>query len=300
MGHDPLLQVREVDDASVRAALSGYRTYAITDALCSCCLIDHVPKETTEKMREKFRAQYKKKGWQEAKISRALSDWSIAHEGRSASQSAQRDAFYELLRALLREHRHVKVLAHNFDREEVVVSSRVQMSVDSLQGGSIPEDTIIDIIDPLEEGGVLDLQQKHDAMPARSTLPLLQARGEPWYLNFAEFRSPHDAWLKCFKFSIEGEDPDEEKCFKTLEIVLLAAYHNGTITLTYRNVKTYNVSLKKEQGRRGSGRHDWLQDTVVVASGMIQHRIEWDGETWLIEAEEITYEWNKFSSFTFK
>ena len=49
-----------------------------------------------------------------------------------------------------------------------------------------------------------------------------------------------------------------------------------------------------------SRRQDWIEDSLSVADGFLQHEIRWEDQQWSIEAEEIFYEWNKFPSFQFE
>lgn len=139
--------------------------------------------------------------------------------------------------------------------------------------------------------------ESQKSVPTRVILPLQEARSEPWYLNFNDPRSPHDAWLARLNFAIEGEEQDEADCAKTLQIVLLGSYHDGTITLTYKNVRTYSCALKKEEVPGMIWRRDnWLEDSAVLFNDLIQHRIKWEQEEWLIEAKEILYDWKAFTS----
>jgi hypothetical protein len=305
IGKNSPLQVRKVENPSVRNAFRGDHTYAITDAYCSCFLIEQNQSPTTEQLREKFRAQYRKKGWPEWKIAGALSDWEASHEGTSQSQADPKNRFFDLLRALAISPRWIALLVHNFsgdfDTEEIIVSGSVKASADALQADGVPLDTLVAIVDPHEIPAHRKLQEQYDALPAVMVLPLLEARQEPWYLDYSDFRSPHDSWLTRLSFTLEGEDQNEDECAKTLEIALLASYHNGTITFTYRNVRTYDLALRRESfPGKFSGRPDWIEDSVVVLDEVIQHRIQWEDKEWVIVAKEIIYEWRKFPSFVFR
>ena len=111
-----------------------------------------------------------------------------------------------------------------------------------------------------------------------------------WHYDFADHRSPHDAWL-------EAVDIVEPACGKrredrSIEIVarLLAAYHDGRIELRYSDVQTYSLASGVTNG---AGHGDWLYDEVRLSErGRVLHEIEWShGGLWLIECGDVAYRW---------
>jgi hypothetical protein len=93
--------------------------------------------------------------------------------------------------------------------------------------------------------------------------------------------------------TIEGRDGDEDQCVRTLRIVLLAPYHNGTITMQYRHVAGYAVTLRDPRSPgKIARRRDWLADTIErLPDGTMKHVIEWEDQMWTIESREAEYEW---------
>jgi hypothetical protein len=75
--------------------------------------------------------------------------------------------------------------------------------------------------------------------------------------------------------------------------VLLAPYHNGTITMHYRQVAGYAVTLRDPRSPgRISSRRDWLADTIeCLSDGTMKHVIEWEDQVWTIESREVDYQW---------
>lgn len=114
-----------------------------------------------------------------------------------------------------------------------------------------------------------------------------------WYRDATDPRCPHDGWLQHFEMKIEGGDGDEDQCVRTIRIVLLAAYHNGTITIHYRHVAGYDVMLRDPRSPgKIARRRDWLSDTVEsLPDGTTKHIIEWEDAVWTIESREAEYEW---------
>jgi hypothetical protein len=119
-----------------------------------------------------------------------------------------------------------------------------------------------------------------------------------WYSDPSDHRCPHDAWLESLEFTepAVGERWEQRKTAVTLR--LLGAYHDGRILFHYTGVTGYQLS--SESCGRGLG--DWLHDEVSVAeSGLLTQRITWcfgpsQESHWLIEAEDIRYEWVPQSS----
>jgi hypothetical protein len=132
------------------------------------------------------------------------------------------------------------------------------------------------------------------AIPSCSSGSLPEISRQNWYVDPRDPRCPHDAWLGRFEFDIVGREPDESRCPRVIRIKLLGAYHNGTITFTYRGVRAYSVALSDPQGAdRMPRRRDWLNDAVeVLEGGFIRHQIEWESQNWVIESLQAEYEWS--------
>lgn len=87
----------------------------------------------------------------------------------------------------------------------------------------------------------------------------------------------------------------DRKQFRTIEIkvVLLGAYHNGNIEITYKKVRQYSIA--KEDTR--SDHDDWIVDEIRLSEdGFVVHEIEWENKpNWIIECEDIEFKWKPFS-----
>lgn len=113
-----------------------------------------------------------------------------------------------------------------------------------------------------------------------------------WHYNFSDHRSPHDSWLE--ELSISERASGERKQHRLIEIfvLLFAAYHDGYIKLTYKNVRCY--SLEKNQSSKIEN-NDWLYDEIRLSDdGRVLHEIDWVDGHWLIECEDVLYEWKPF------
>jgi hypothetical protein len=85
-----------------------------------------------------------------------------------------------------------------------------------------------------------------------------------------------------------------ERRATAISIKLFGAYHDGHMVFRYVGVKKY--FLEARSCERGMG--DWLHDEMSVSpSGTFVHDITWAGlgadgsSRWLIEADDVTYEW---------
>jgi hypothetical protein len=113
-----------------------------------------------------------------------------------------------------------------------------------------------------------------------------------WYHNFNDHKCPHDAWLEEFSI-IEPSEGERSESRKTeLRVKLLGACHDGYIELRYRNVATFKIDAFNVK----TGHGDWRYDEFRLSNtGLLIHEIEWssnvDTSNWLIEAEDIEYEW---------
>lgn len=113
-----------------------------------------------------------------------------------------------------------------------------------------------------------------------------------WYQNPSDHRCPHDGWLENILIS---EVPDgNRKRVTTINIRLLAAYHDGYVEFFYPTV--FNYTLLCSSSAHGMG--DWLYDEFRLSSeGHLIHEIEWagfpkeEGSRWIIEATDVEFRW---------
>jgi hypothetical protein len=116
-----------------------------------------------------------------------------------------------------------------------------------------------------------------------------------WHYNPEAPQCPHDSWVKRLIMAEPASGDRQEKRSIEIHLELLGAYHDGHIHLTYKNVKSYSLDtppdFKLPPLHVGHG--DWLTDEIRLSDrGMVLHEIEFSrGSRWLIEAEDITYEW---------
>jgi hypothetical protein len=133
-------------------------------------------------------------------------------------------------------------------------------------------------------------------MPVQRQLPDFATAA--WYSDPSDHRCPHDGWLESLQFTEPALGKRQEQRKTAVTLRLLGAFHDGHILLHYTGVTGYQLS--SESCGRGLG--DWLHDEFSVAeSGLLSHRITWclgpsQESHWLIEAEDVRYEWVPHSS----
>ena len=116
-----------------------------------------------------------------------------------------------------------------------------------------------------------------------------------WHYNPEAHACPHDAWVESLTVSEPCSGNRQE--YRSLEISLrlLAAYHDGHIQITYKDVRSYslNTPVNFQATLIGIGHGDWLTDEIRLSeSGLVIHEIEFSrGSRWLIECGDIVYEW---------
>jgi hypothetical protein len=117
-------------------------------------------------------------------------------------------------------------------------------------------------------------------------LSLRECSHSDWYFSPEDHRCPHDAWVESVTIS---EPASGERCEKRelqIQILLLGAYHDGTIEFTYRQVQNYSLL-----GSRATGHGDWLRDEVEDREGSIVHDIELTTGKFRIDAKAVEYKW---------
>ena len=149
-GSSAALEVRPSQNPSLAAAFpAGDVRLALCSGGCSCDLYTPTRRRGEAEQEERSRARYRRQGWSEAKIERALAS-------RHAARQAQgRDAArVELLRAIedwTRTLGAVRLVAHwyggGFDEETVSIAARATLSLAQLAaaGGAFPEDTLVTV-----------------------------------------------------------------------------------------------------------------------------------------------------------
>jgi hypothetical protein len=129
------------ENTSIRIAFgSEFRFFYISEGYCGCSLYNkpHQPEEEL-----KLREKYEKKGWSEAKISRAIAC------KLSNSQAGLRSDLRQQLIKLVSDLKSLLILVHDYvgdvDAETITVHDKKEISVKDLLSNraTIPEDTAI-------------------------------------------------------------------------------------------------------------------------------------------------------------
>src|SRR5919202_1729543 len=118
-----------------------------------------------------------------------------------------------------------------------------------------------------------------------------------WHYAFSDHRCPHDAWVEALTISEPASGERQEQRRIDIHVRLLGAYHDGHIDLYYRDVRSYTLELPASPSRIKIGHGDWRDDEVRLSErGLVLHEIVFvGGSHWLIECEDIQYEWRPFA-----
>lgn len=129
------------------------------------------------------------------------------------------------------------------------------------------------------------LESVQDRLPAAA----FALAKSPWYYDPGDHRCPHDAWLESATIEETGSGARREQRAATLRLLLLGAYHDGHIQYDYSGLLRYDL----QGGELVRGHGDWRYDEIRVGSnGQIIHEIEWaNGAHWLIECQDVRYQW---------
>ena len=114
-----------------------------------------------------------------------------------------------------------------------------------------------------------------------------------WWYDFNNHKCPHDAWLERVLIIEPSEGERNEDRATEVKVMLLSAYQDGYIELSYKNA----VSIKIDSHDVKRGHRDWRYDEFrYTQSELFVHEIEWSGyektANWKIEAEDIEYIWH--------
>jgi hypothetical protein len=127
------------------------RLFWITHGGCSCDLVKSRV-SASKGGREKERAQYRKKGWSEAKIDRALK---AKHASKAQVPRGQRadtplERLDDLLLLLSRTHGGVRVFVHMFegrvDEEKVRGAIGDRVDARGIAKRGLPEDVVVELV----------------------------------------------------------------------------------------------------------------------------------------------------------
>jgi hypothetical protein len=128
-------------NTSIRIAFgSEFKLFYISEGYCGCSLYNK-PHQSEEEL--KLRSQYEKKGWSEAKISRA-----IACKLSNTQRGLRSDLRQQLVK-LVSELKSLLLLVHHYagdiDEETITIHEKKEISVSDLLNNKaiIPEDIVI-------------------------------------------------------------------------------------------------------------------------------------------------------------
>jgi hypothetical protein len=118
-----------------------------------------------------------------------------------------------------------------------------------------------------------------------------------WHYDPQIPQCPHDAWVEKLMIAEPALGERHEKRSIEIQLELLGAYHDGHIHLTYKNIRSYSLDTPPDfkLPLLNVGHGDWLTDEIRLSDReLVLHEIEFScGSRWLIEAEDIIYEWKQ-------
>jgi len=104
----------EVSDNPTCAELGTPTVLAVSDGRCACSLYISTQRYLGEDTRL-MRARYRRKGWADGKIERAVKARCAAAEKKEAAKRADRNKFTSAVEELVEARAEVSLLAHYFD-----------------------------------------------------------------------------------------------------------------------------------------------------------------------------------------
>jgi hypothetical protein len=112
-----------------------------------------------------------------------------------------------------------------------------------------------------------------------------------WHWNPKDPRCPHDAWIEF----VTMQESTSGKRFWVGELNIkaraLGAYHDGHFEISYSSVASHCFERQASPSSFG-GYADWLTDEVRLSeSGKVVHEILFVGGRWIIECDDLRYEW---------
>jgi len=138
--------------AATRAEDGGGAPMLVTGGGCSCAWYSRPRSAGAESAYEQARVRYRKRGWSEAKIERALAAKKASRERSDDPSAGLHEVVLELLRAVVDEHGAVSVWVHDFtgkvDREPYSIARRIRCSVSDLPRHvrELDTDVLLDVV----------------------------------------------------------------------------------------------------------------------------------------------------------
>ena len=131
-----------------------------------------------------------------------------------------------------------------------------------------------------------------DSVASRFPPSALNIATSNWYFSNSP-KSPHDCWLESVELKEEGCGVRLEQRRVSIQIRLLASYHDGFIEFSYPRVFSYKLSVSNpNRAISVVGNGDWLFDEFRLSeSDRLIHEIEWERALWRIESDDVHYRW---------
>jgi len=109
-----------------------------------------------------------------------------------------------------------------------------------------------------------------------------------WHYDFTKPNCPHDAWVQEIKIKEIAEGERHEIRTTQIEILLLGAYHDRLLRVTYPGVTSHFISSGQSQCRYG----DWLIDEIGLSdAGQVVHEVKFANMARLrIESADIIFQ----------
>jgi len=113
----------------------------------------------------------------------------------------------------------------------------------------------------------------------------------PWHYDARDHRCPHDSWVESLTVSEPSTGSRHENRHLKVAVRLLGAYHDGSLTLSYSEVRSYSFIGAAHVALR-TGHGDWLVDEVRWSErGLVLHEILFaGGSRW---ASDIRVNWEQ-------
>jgi len=120
-----------------------------------------------------------------------------------------------------------------------------------------------------------------------------------WHYNTMDHRCPHDAWLESLEIKEISTEGEKRSRSNSIYLILLGAYHNGKLHLSYDGVTNYSFERNTSSDdpflesifRNGHG--DLLVDEFSMSeeNEMIHNLSFSNGVTWKIQFRGFSFEW---------
>ncbi len=125
--------------------------YFITTGMCSCSLMPRIDLHASQQL-EKRREWYRKQGWSEVKIARAIESTEAALKAKRRHENdlAPERGFREAITDQVRHFGGIRLFAHFYSGdvadEQVMCNGRRQMTLDEFLDQGLPGDVLVEMV----------------------------------------------------------------------------------------------------------------------------------------------------------